>query len=76
MHVGGCHPALAFALSGFVFESEGILDSQTDKVLTRHEGCMAGSNLIRLSWSTPMLHVELFGREGQRLHEASLNLDG
>lgn len=74
--ISSAFSAPAFTPPGFLFETSGILDGQTDYVLTRHDGFTAVSNFIRLSWSEPTLHVEIFDRKGQRLHEASLNLDG
>ncbi|MFL5347571.1 MAG: alkaline phosphatase D family protein [Hyalangium sp.] len=74
--ISSAFSAPAFSPPGFFFETKGILDGQTDYVLTRHDGYTAVSNFIRLSWSEPTLQVEIFDRKGQRLHEVSLNLDG
>ncbi|WP_224368520.1 alkaline phosphatase D family protein [Hyalangium versicolor] len=66
----------AFTPPEFIFETRGVLDGQADYVITRHGGYTDVSNFTRLSWKAPVLRVEVFDRKGQRLEEASLNLDG
>jgi len=60
----------------FLFESPGILDGQSDYVVTRNGGYTASSNFTRLTWKEPTLRVAVYERKGKLLHDTSLNLDG
>jgi len=60
----------------FLFESPGILDGQSDYVVTRNGGYTALSNFTRLTWKEPTLRVAVYERKGKLLHDTSLNLDG
>lgn len=60
----------------FFFESTGVLDGQSDYVVTRNGGYTALSNFTRLTWKEPNLRVAVYERKGKLLHDTTLNLDG
>jgi alkaline phosphatase D len=57
-----------------IFESRGILDGQSDYVVTRSGGYTSRSNFTRVTWKEPELRVEVFERKGQKLQDSRFTL--
>jgi alkaline phosphatase D len=73
--ISSAFAAPAFVPPEFMYEQAGILDGQSDYVVTRHGGYVQLSNFTRLTWREPVLHVEVFERKGARLQDVELRLE-
>jgi alkaline phosphatase D len=73
--ISSAFAAPAFVPPEFMYEQSGILDGQSDYVVTRNGGYVQLSNFTRLTWREPVLRVEVFERKGARVHDAELRLD-
>ncbi|QSQ21422.1 alkaline phosphatase family protein [Pyxidicoccus parkwayensis] len=73
--ISSAFAAPAFVAPEFMYEQAGILDGQSDYVVTRHGGYVQVSNFTRLTWREPVLRVEVFERKGARIQDAELRLD-
>lgn len=73
--ISSAFAAPAFVPPEFMYEQAGILDGQSDYVVTKHGGYVQLSNFTRLTWTEPVLRVDVYERKGALLQSAELRLD-
>lgn len=73
--ISSAFAAPAFVPPEFMYEKAGVLDGQSDYVISRHGGYVQLSNFTRVTWKEPVLRVEVFERKGARVQDAELRLD-